>query len=997
MAPAFLFARTPGLRLPALCAVLGLLAAARAYSAPVIPPTGRFPERVLELIQHDPDQFEFQHAWIAHTERLRQNRLRIERGELTPRDDDERRSLTVVNGTRKIPVFLGKFSDTGAGPIDADDLQQQLFDGPWPTGTMSEYYAEISYGNLTLDGTVFDWVTVSNADTFYAGQVNGLNPSVSHTGAFVREVVAANDPAVNFAAYDNDGPDNLPNSGDDDGIVDFVAIVHPETGGECGPPDNLWSQRSTLSKWDGDGGVYATNDAKFGGGFIVVDDFTIMPALSCDFPPAMTAIGVFCHEFGHAFGLPDLYDLSTNGSSCESDFSQGVGYWCLMGSGNWNTPERPAHMSVWSKSVLGWIAPTVVTNDLNNWPILSATRYPVAFKMWDQGSPGQEYFLVERRTAEGFDDEIQGPGILIWHLDETNTAGNLNECHPSIDLECADQTLPDHTLDHDDLAEGDNKGDSGDPFCDGDEFTSASTPSSDAYNGTATGVQVKDIHGCGSPTALADLLVGAAAGSNDICLRDCGSDVCGEPSPCDVFWKTPEVYIDNNDDGIVDAPAPGIENHLFARVRNIGVDNAANVDVDFYYADPHIGVNFPSQGTLIGSDQLSVIGSGSSDVADVMWTIPNPPPSVDHYCVGVVATNALDGQSSEDARADDNVAQINLQALYAKAGDNVPAGAAHPPAVVFDTTRIVTLCNNGRTTCAMTVRIGSPPLYDDAFIPSDWTVTVSPTNVILAPRQCVKITVRVRDTNAVHGDYAVIPLTGLCGAQPIGGDVLEFHIDNVPPQRPCTFTVTETPHGDHFPGTNGLAIEWDAALFDERGFAESVERWRIYRGSSAAFVPSPANLFVETCVDDDPLTARYQHFEDLPEDSLRSWYKMVAEDRAGNISDTCVTHVQRTLTGVDDAAAPAPGVLLLRNAPSPFPSSTVVHYVLPRDGAVDLAIFASNGRLVRVLASEKQSGGAHDVTWDGHDNGGRAMPSGTYYVRLTAEGRHHTSRLTLMR
>ena len=57
-------------------------------------------------------------------------------------------------------------------------------------------------------------------------------------------------------------------------------------------------------------------------------------------------IGVFCHEFGHAFGLPDLYD--TDGGSA------GVGHWCLMGSGNWNTPTNPAHMSAWSKSELGW-------------------------------------------------------------------------------------------------------------------------------------------------------------------------------------------------------------------------------------------------------------------------------------------------------------------------------------------------------------------------------------------------------------------------------------------------------------------------------------------------------------------------------------------------------------------------------------------------------------------------------------------------------------------
>ncbi|MCK4773481.1 MAG: immune inhibitor A, partial [Candidatus Krumholzibacteria bacterium] len=58
-------------------------------------------------------------------------------------------------------------------------------------------------------------------------------------------------------------------------------------------------------------------------------------------------IGVFCHEFGHAFGLPDLYD--TNGGSA------GVGHWGLMGSGSWNTVTQPSHMSAWAKNELGWV------------------------------------------------------------------------------------------------------------------------------------------------------------------------------------------------------------------------------------------------------------------------------------------------------------------------------------------------------------------------------------------------------------------------------------------------------------------------------------------------------------------------------------------------------------------------------------------------------------------------------------------------------------------
>ena len=142
----------------------------------------------------------------------------------------------------------------------------------------------------------------------------------------------------------------MPNSGDDDGFVDFIGIVHPEVGAEAGAGagTNIWSHRWVLSGWGA--GTYTTGDARAGGGNIRVNDYTIMPALSNS--TTMIEIGVFCHEFGHAFGLPDLYDTNSDNGS-----SSGIGWWGLMGSGNWNSPTHPAHMSPWAKAELGWITP----------------------------------------------------------------------------------------------------------------------------------------------------------------------------------------------------------------------------------------------------------------------------------------------------------------------------------------------------------------------------------------------------------------------------------------------------------------------------------------------------------------------------------------------------------------------------------------------------------------------------------------------------------------
>jgi hypothetical protein len=102
---------------------------------------------------------------------------------------------------------------------------------------------------------------------------------------------------------------------------------------------------------------YTTNDARHGGGNIKIDTYVIMPALNCGATSPYDAteyidIGVLCHELGHTMGLPDLYDVNGGGS--------GIGHWGIMGSGNWNTPEKPAHMDAWCKQELGWTTPVQI-------------------------------------------------------------------------------------------------------------------------------------------------------------------------------------------------------------------------------------------------------------------------------------------------------------------------------------------------------------------------------------------------------------------------------------------------------------------------------------------------------------------------------------------------------------------------------------------------------------------------------------------------------------
>ena len=314
---------------------------------------------------------------------------------------------TAVTGRRNIPVLTALFANTDAPPYDTANLQRELFDGPWPTGTVTRYYEEISNGGFSLGGVVSPWKKVSQEDVFYAGsepKCNGMCDSAK-VGNLIQELVAANDAEIDFSQYDNDGPDGQPNSGDDDGYVDFIAIVHAEKGGECPGSNNIWSHQFAVSNLLGI--PIETNDMGISGIPILVDDYTIQPALACN--DKMIAIGVFAHEFGHAFGLPDLYDTD------QSDgLSNGAGVWCLMAYGGYGgNLQKPSHMSAWAKEYLGWTVSTNLTENVKNLLVKPSSDGNGVYRI---DLSDDEYYILDYIRRRGFDESLPGEGLLVWKI-----------------------------------------------------------------------------------------------------------------------------------------------------------------------------------------------------------------------------------------------------------------------------------------------------------------------------------------------------------------------------------------------------------------------------------------------------------------------------------------------------------------------------------------------------------------------------------------------------
>jgi hypothetical protein len=73
-----------------------------------------------------------------------------------------------------------------------------------------------------------------------------------------------------------------------------------------------------------------------------------------------------------------------------------------------------------------------------------------------------------------------------------------------------------------------------------------------------------------------------------------------------------------------------------------------------------------------------------------------------------------------------------------------------------------------------------------------------------------------------------------------------------------------------------------------------------------------------------------------------------------------------------------------QNHPNPFNPLTTISFSLPRESLVSLRVFDLRGRLVRTLLDESRPAGVHTVVWDGRDESGGRVASGTYVARLVS-------------
>jgi M6 family metalloprotease-like protein len=231
-------------------------------------------------------------------------------------------------------------------------------------GSLADYYHEQSFGKLKVEGRAFEPIEVSKKRSEYG---EGGNRMALLTEA-LDKILA------------RDGKDAL---------KDFDGVIFLYSGGrmQVARGSLYWPHRSSVShqgkRWP----------------------YFICP----EGGDRMANISVFCHEFGHMLGLPDLY------ARPENPGSEGLSVWCAMSNQAGN--GRPQHFCAWSKEKLDWIQPVVIDPTVKQKLILGAIEdspkecYKVLLRR-----DGSEYLLLENRRRKGFDQSLPAEGLLIWRV-----------------------------------------------------------------------------------------------------------------------------------------------------------------------------------------------------------------------------------------------------------------------------------------------------------------------------------------------------------------------------------------------------------------------------------------------------------------------------------------------------------------------------------------------------------------------------------------------------
>ncbi len=264
--------------------------------------------------------------------------------------------------------------------------------------SLKTYYQKASYGKLNIQATVMDAYNTND----------NYNRSQNYDSAldidYLHEALAYYDSQIDYSDYD----------ANNDGYIDCIYLVYLAPYNSTND-DSLWwaftSKDEEPTKYDN-----KTTDFYMFFSYEFFNEAFIYGETTKQDKYININSQTVIHETGHALGLDDYYDYDASNGPIG-----GIGGGDMM---DYNVGDHNAY----SKTILGWVTPTIVQNKnytatLNSFGA-SGDAIIVA-KEWNNSYFG-EYYIIDFYTCDGLNAAAKGTsglfavnGIRIYHIDST--------------------------------------------------------------------------------------------------------------------------------------------------------------------------------------------------------------------------------------------------------------------------------------------------------------------------------------------------------------------------------------------------------------------------------------------------------------------------------------------------------------------------------------------------------------------------------------------------
>lgn len=349
-----------------------------------------------------------------------------------PRHEPVSQSGTLFphTGSPKAVVILVEFTDSVfslPNPRASFDqylnsLKQPVDYGGGETRNVSSvkhYFKTVSDGKFTPQFDVYGPVQLPNELKHYGGKNDtGKDENIN---ALVNDACLLMDDSLDFSQYDSNN----------DGKIDLVYIIYAGYAQSITGNSNqcIWPKSGTTSstqKYDGkEVSRYGVNNELngFPGAFGFTDD------TKTAYIKNINGIGLFCHEFSHCMGLPDLYPTTKPSQDPNHELynNQSMEYWSVMDLGEYlGNGYSPSEYTAWERECFGWteIEELDPSQELDFKTLGSGGK---AYRITNEyDATGHEYYILENIQQESFNYNMKGHGLVVTHVNYDPQAFSLS-------------------------------------------------------------------------------------------------------------------------------------------------------------------------------------------------------------------------------------------------------------------------------------------------------------------------------------------------------------------------------------------------------------------------------------------------------------------------------------------------------------------------------------------------------------------------------------------